>query len=122
MAKKRSSWWWSLGIFAAALVVAIGFASADFKGPEQSLGQCLSDAGVTMYGSDRCQNCQDQKMLFDEDFENVDYVNCDFQPEVCREKGITFYPVWSKGNDILVGVQSLNQLSTFSGCEPVSSS
>ena len=117
MAKKRSSWWWSLGIFAAALVVALGFASADFQAPEQSFGQCLSDVGVTMYGSDQCQHCRDQKMLFEDDFEHVDYVNCDFQEALCREKGITFYPVWTKGNDILVGVQSLNQLSTFSGCE-----
>lgn len=115
-----------MGIFAVALVVAFGFGYADFGMPaQQSLGQCLSEAGVTMYGSDRCQNCQDQKMLFDDDFENVDYINCDFQRELCRERGVTFYPVWAKGNDILVGVQSLNQLSTFSGCElssPTSSS
>lgn len=109
---------WTAGaIIAIALGVAVslGWFTADSEA--YSFGACLADRGVTLYGSDRCPNCQEQKALFDDDFSNVDYVNCDFQKELCRSKGVTFYPVWSRGNDALVGVQSLNELSRFSGCE-----
>ena len=84
---------------------------------QNSFGQCLTDKGVVMYGSDQCSYCLDQKAMFGEDFVNVNYLNCDFNQLECKEKGISFYPVWSRDNEILVGVQSLQILSEFSGCE-----
>lgn len=97
------------------LVLVVVFAWPSVAEP-QSFGQCLSEQGVTMYGVDWCPNCQDQKKLFGEDFAHVDYVNCDFQRELCHEKGVTMYPVWSKENAALVGFQPFNRLSELSGC------
>lgn len=82
-----------------------------------SFGECLKEKGVTMYGVDTCSNCQTQKELLGEDFKYVDYVNCDFNKAKCVEKGIQFYPVWTKGNEVLVGVQTRESLAEFSGCE-----
>lgn len=81
-----------------------------------SLGQCLKEKGVTMYGVDTCPNCLDQKNIFGADFKNVDYINCDFHKELCEEKRIRYYPLWTKGNQILMGVQSLQSLAEFGEC------
>ena len=82
-----------------------------------SLGQCLKEHGVQMFGSDTCTNCLDQKNIFGADFHNVDYVNCDFQKQLCEKKGIRYYPVWYRGDKTLVGVQSLQKLGEFGQCE-----
>lgn len=83
---------------------------------KNGLGQCLTEKGVTMYGSDLCPNCQNQKKILGEDFQDVNYVNCDFEREQCHKKGITVYPVWSMGNNIMLGTQSKADLAAFAGC------
>lgn len=105
-----------LGIVLTIVIVPSAFLWSYEEPEPQTFGQCLAENGVTMYGVDWCPNCQDQKRLFGEDFSNVDYVNCDFQRELCREKGVTMYPVWSKGTDALLGLQSFERLAEFSGC------
>lgn len=108
---------WHVGIIVvsalAALILLFLPRSAAFN---RTLGQCLTDKGVTMYGVDTCQNCQDQKEILGEDFTNVKYVNCDFEKALCDKKGITFYPVWSMENNVLLGVQTKNVLAEFAGC------
>lgn len=108
--------WITLGIVLVAFVVFVGFTWISGQAEPQSFGHCLSEQEVTMYGVDWCPNCQDQKRLFGEDFANVNYINCDFQKELCRENGVTMYPVWSKGNAVLIGFQSFDRLSELSGC------
>lgn len=82
----------------------------------KSFGECLTEQGVEMYGVDWCPNCQNQKKLFGEDFSNVAYTNCDFQKELCREKGVRVYPVWARDDDVLIGFQSFENLAELSGC------
>jgi hypothetical protein len=84
---------------------------------DKSLAQCLTEKGVVMYGLDTCEECRSQKNLFGADFNKINYVNCDFHLNECRGKGITVYPVWSYGNKVLVGVQSINSLSALTGCK-----
>jgi hypothetical protein len=84
---------------------------------QSSLGQCLTSKGVTMYGSDLCPNCQNQKKILGGDFKNVTYINCDFEKDLCEKRGITVYPVWSMDNAIMLGTQSKEDLATFAGCE-----
>lgn len=116
MAKKQTGVWTAGGIIAIVIGVMVSFGWFTSESEAVSFGQCLTEQGVTMYGVDWCPNCRDQKRVLGEEFASVDYVNCDFQKELCREKGVTMYPVWSKGNDALIGFQPLEQLSEFSGC------
>lgn len=83
----------------------------------ESFGQCLANSNVVMYGADSCENCSNQKALFGEDFKHVAYVNCEFNLSECQNKGIHYYPLWSKENEVLIGLQSLEELSNFSGCD-----
>ncbi len=83
----------------------------------ESFASCLTDREVTLYGSDTCANCLNQKKMFGKAFEKVHYVNCDFQKEACDNRHIRVYPVWISGRKTLVGLQSLPDLAKFSNCK-----
>tara|TARA_Y100000310_G_C20701911_1_gene830794 strand:+ start:6976 stop:7806 length:831 start_codon:yes stop_codon:yes gene_type:complete len=89
--------------------------------------QCLTDQGITMYGSYLCSHCITQKNAFGDAVEFIDYVEChpdgpNPQTELCTEKDISGTPIWlweSDGEELsrLPGAQSLDTLSEWSGCE-----
>ncbi len=80
-----------------------------------ALVACLKQKGVTMYGVDTCENCQNQKSIFGTSFEEVNYVNCDFD-KICEARGYNYYPVWNYQDKTVMGLQSLPNLSKFAGC------
>ncbi len=100
---------------AAVLLIALLWPLTVISKP--SLGQCMSLKGVTMFGADSCENCANQKKLFGEDFKNIRYVNCEFNIEQCRQKGVSLYPEWEMNGNVLVGTQTLPDLAKFAGCE-----
>jgi hypothetical protein len=103
----------ALAVVAVFLILFWPRAAASKK----TLGQCLTEKGVIMYGADSCENCANQKKLFGGDFGNVQYVNCEFHYQLCQEKGISVYPVWSFNDRTLPGTRPLTELSKFAGCE-----
>lgn len=78
--------------------------------------QCLTENDVVMYGADWCESCQNQKRLFAEAFEEINYVNCDFHQEECQMLGIDAYPVWVVKGELNSGVKTLDQLSALAEC------
>lgn len=103
-----------LVLAAAVLILLIFWPQAVVS--KKSLGKCLTEKGVIMYGADSCENCANQKKLFGEDFINVNYINCEFYYEECQKKGISVYPLWALNNRVLAGAQTLPVLSKFAGC------
>lgn len=91
---------------------------AGCSGPGQydSFAQCLSEKGVTMYGTDWCPHCKNQKANFGKSFKLVDYVNCDKQPSECRRAGVEGYPTWIVDGELYSGTQPLYRLAALSGC------
>lgn len=107
--------------YGMALVVAGVAMAAWFLWPRaaasgEGFGVCLKEKGVVMYGVDTCENCQRQKEILGDAFEHVPYVNCYFEESECRARGVQYYPLWALEGKTVVGVQSLNELSQFSGC------
>jgi hypothetical protein len=84
---------------------------------EQVFVECLKKNNVVMYGTDTCGACITQKEIFGVDFKGIDYVNCAFNNESCIFNKIAKFPTWKKDEQILTGVQTLESLSRFSGCE-----
>ena len=107
-------------IFIGVLVVLIAFFvyQNNKSGDYNEFAQCLTDAGVSMGGTDWCSHCSDQKAMFGNSFEFIDYHNCDFEESWCTEHGITGFPTWvfSDGPN-RPGVQQLRTLADLSGCE-----
>lgn len=107
------------GILVGALVL---WNSGVFGGDEahayDGFASCLTDAGFTMYGTDWCPHCQDQKKMFGGSFELIDYVNCDFNKTLCNNKGVEGYPTWYLGAKMFdSGVQTFRELGEAAACE-----
>ena len=47
-----------------------------------------------MYGAEWCSHCKNQKKLFGNSFQYVNYVDCDKNSKECKEAGISGYPTW----------------------------
>ena len=72
-----------IGIFTIML-----FAGCAQQTPSTNLdtfAQCLTDKGVTMYGSVNCPHCLSQKAMFGESFQYVTYVECTEEYERCAD-------------------------------------
>jgi len=79
--------------------------------------KCLSEKGVTMYGSYWCNHCQNQKKIFGDSFKYINYVECTENQDLCREKGIEGYPTWIINDEKYPGEQSIQKLSQLTGCK-----
>lgn len=79
--------------------------------------KCLSEKGAVMYGTDSCHFCQEQKKLFGDSFEYINYVNCDSNGEECISKGIAGYPTWIIDEEAHEGVQDFDMLAEYTGCK-----
>lgn len=90
---------------------------SDVSIDSESLAKCLTEKGATMYGTEWCGHCKDQKAAFGESFEYVDYVDCDENKQICVEAGIKGYPTWIIDGESYPGRQELNKLATLTGCE-----
>ena len=87
-----------------------------------SFAKCLADQKTTMYGSFLCPHCDDQKKLFGGSFKYVPYVECAIPGSrqltlACQIAQIRFTPTWIfPDGERRTGLQSLQQLSTKTGC------
>lgn len=87
-------------------------------GDATALATCLTDNGVTMYGTNWCSHCKDQKAMFGDAFEQVTYVDCDESKPACVAAGVQWFPTWKdNAGNAYPGTQSLERLAEIAGCE-----
>ena len=87
-------------------------------GDLDAFAQCLTDAGVKMYGTDTCPYCLKQKAMFADSFTKVNFVNCQETPTECSIQNIQWIPAWifSDGSR-LQWLQDLEKIAEKTGCE-----
>jgi|GEM_PF-337452 len=112
--KRRTTW-----LFVALAVLILGLMIYGLwpkPSPYNAFAHCLTEAGATMYGTDWCSHCQEQKRLFGTAFKQVAYTNCDYG-NACTAQNVRSYPTWifSDGERV-VGKQSLEFLAYKTGC------
>ena len=81
-----------------------------------SLAKCLTEKGVAMYGAEWCSHCQNQKKLFGDSFQYINWVDCDKESAKCNEAGIQGYPTWVINGNNYPGEQTFERLAQLSGC------
>jgi len=81
-----------------------------------NFAKCLTDKGATMYGAEWCGHCKDQKEMFGESFNYVNYVECPDNPDVCLNVGVSGYPTWIINGVSYPGAKSFETLSSLTGC------
>lgn len=114
MVKKRY-----YGVFGILVLVGIGAAFLfSSEGPDKVLlAECLSEKGFSLAGTSWCPHCADQRDMFGDAIDSLDYHDCEEEPDWCREKGITAYPSWiTPYGSVSAGVKSLSFLEELSGC------
>jgi protein-disulfide isomerase len=87
------------------------------SGDAEGLAKCLTDKGVVMYGSKYCPHCRNQKEMFGDAFQYVNYIECTEERQKCMDAGITGVPAWIIDGNKYEGVQPLEKLAELAGCE-----
>ena len=64
-----------------------------------ALADCLKEKGVKFYGAFWCPHCKDQKELFANAVDRLNYIECSTadgksQTPTCQREGIKSYPTW----------------------------
>ena len=81
----------------------------------------LKDNGVVKYSAYWCPNCLDQGELFGKQaYKELNVVECardgkNSQTQLCIDKEVLGFPSWEINGKIIIGVQSLEELSKLTG-------
>lgn len=117
--KKSSIVLWVIAII--ILIILVFYSPFKSKNSEEgkydAFAQCLTDAGLKMYGTDWCSHCLNQKKLFGSSFKYINYINCDKNRETCLIEGIAGYPTWKINEKSYQGEQTLENFAQITGCE-----
>jgi len=114
-------------IVVVLLVIIAGLAVMEMTKPKVSnekiadFAKCLTEKGAKMYGTFWCSHCKNQKEMFADAFQYINYVECDLGggkvAQECIEKGIEGYPRWIINGKQYAGKQTFQELADASGCE-----
>jgi len=87
------------------------------------LAKFLTENGVVKYSAYWCPNCLNQAQLFGKQaYKELKVVECardgkNSQTQLCIDKNIQGVPSWEIKGRIIIGVQTLNELSKLTGYE-----
>jgi hypothetical protein len=98
------------------LIVGCSNGTNTSSGDYDQFAQCLTEKDAVMYGTEWCSHCKNQKAIFGDSFQYVNYVDCDKSSNECVNAGVQGYPTWSIDGNNYPGEQSLNKLSSLTGC------
>lgn len=118
----KKFWWVGVIVVFIGFLVGIKHLQTSQPGQLDGFASCLKDKGVTFFGAFWCPHCQAQKKLFGASVKLLPYVECSTpdsqgQTQICKDKGITGYPVWEfKDGSRLSGEQTLQTLADKSSC------
>ena len=86
-----------------------------------ALAKYLKNNGVVKYSAYWCPNCLDQSELFGKEaYKELNVVECardgkNSQTKLCIDKKIEGFPSWEINGNIIIGVQSLQELAELTG-------
>ena len=117
-----------IGIIIVIILVGfIGFNiignTAKAPGKYDSFAKCLTYNGVKMYGAYWCPHCNNQKQMFGNGWQYVNYIECSLpnkagQTQFCNQAGIKAYPTWEfQDGKRIEGELTFAQLSQNSNCQ-----
>jgi hypothetical protein len=83
----------------------------------------LSENGVVKYSAYWCPNCLNQGELFGKQaYKELNVIECsrdgkNSQTQLCIDKNIEGFPSWEINGKIIIGIQTLKELSRLTGYE-----
>ena len=95
--------------------------TSESKNESIELAKYLKNNGVVIYSAYWCPNCLNQSELFGKQaYKEINVVECardgkNSQTQLCIDKNIQGFPSWEINGKIILGVQTLNDLSELTG-------
>ena len=86
-----------------------------------SLAKYLKDNGVVKYSAYWCPNCLKQSELFGKEaYKELNIIECardgkNSQTQLCIDKKVEGFPTWEINGQMILGVQTLKDLSELTG-------
>lgn len=103
-------------IILAIIIFGVWTLNKSEPSPEQELVKCIGENSV-LYVQTGCFACKKQEDLFGENYEFIQTVNCATDIDECILKGVGSTPTWIINGEKIVGVQTIEELKTLTGCE-----
>ena len=115
---------WVIVIAVIVIIAGVSYYLAfkpETQGNYDEFAKCLTENNVTMFGAYWCPHCKDQKKLFGNSWQYVNYVECSLPnaagtTEECIKEGIDGYPTWEINSTKVGGLLTLQQLSDRTNC------
>ena len=82
-------------------------------GEDSDTIRCIGENAV-LYGIEGCSYCQIQKKEFGSSFEDINYLDCEKDIELC--KGLKEIPAWKIGDEVYYGMKSIEELRILTKC------
>jgi len=102
-------------IILGLLLLISGCTSTSGPSEHDDFAKYLTSEGISMAGTDWCSHCKDQKALFGDSFQYVDFRNCDNEGSWCLDHGVQGYPTWVFPDGTLYpGTRSIEELKSLS--------
>ena len=103
-------------IIFSILVISGCSSNAVVSNKYDELAKCLSANNAVMYGTSWCPHCQNQKKMFSNSFEYINFVDCDASSDACKAAGVQGYPTWVINGTSYEGEQTVYTLAKSAGC------
>ncbi len=106
----------TIAIIAAVIFIAYLALKEPSVDISQETAQCIAD-NSKLYVQLGCSHCETQKEMFGNYVELLDMTDCFYERQICQDVGIRATPTWIINGQKYEGVQSLENLKEFTGCQ-----
>ena len=115
MKKAAKNVWITFIIIIAVIILAFLVLRKNTPTTDIDTAKCIGAKSV-LYVQLGCSHCKDQEEMFGDNLQYLNTVDCFYQREICTSENITGTPTWIIKGEQYVGVQSIEQLKTLTGC------
>jgi len=95
------------------IIVAILIILNQGNSTEENVAKCIGKNSI-LYVQLGCHACGRQEEMFGENVKYLNIIDCFFQREKCED--IVATPTWKINEELIRGVQSIEELKQLTGC------
>jgi len=111
--KKKS--WITWIIILAVVLLAIFILNKSPNETTEEIAKCIGE-NSELYIQLGCHACETQEDMFGENYQYLTTIDCFYERDKCMDKEIQGTPTWIIDEQEYLGVLSLEELKTLTGC------
>jgi len=112
----KKSLWWTIIVIVVILILAYFILTRPHPETSADIAKCIGK-NLVVYTQIGCHFCEQQKHLFGDNYQYINEIVCNTDPNKCKELGITSTPTWIINGTKYAGMQSIEKLQELTGCK-----